>query len=182
MTAATSAIGGSYDFILNRIASGASKKTEIRLGTRGDCATLSAGVATIEVSMDMEFAWIHSLSSLLYLLLHLAALVLALIHWSRYPNVALLVLLGSLLNLFTLGLRFVSPMVMFMDFGFAFVNLGLSLLNVAGYTFYLIAIFAGRTPNTPRPTPRPSPRDDDVWDRPKGPPKGDAGSTGIKDI
>ena len=123
----------------------------------------------------------YTITLLLYCAFHVTALVLSLAYWKRYPNVCVLVLAGSLLNLFALGIRIAMYIfdIPFFDlmFGFGFINLGIGVVSVAGSGLYLLAIFTGRTPYTPRP---PRPYEEEDWDRPAKP-NSQPGSTGIKE-
>jgi hypothetical protein len=114
----------------------------------------------------MNEAWVYSIGTLFFGLFHLAALTLAIVNWKQYPTVCLLVLAGSLLNLSAIGARIALPTIWFQLFHdrliFAFLNLGISLVNLSGSALYLIAIFAERSSY---PARHPLPRDDDDWDR-----------------
>src|SRR5688572_25690786 len=110
---------------------------------------------------------IFTISSLLYFLLHLTALILSLVFWRRYPKVCLLVLIGSLLNLTALAARTVLPMIWLFRFeervGFALMNLALSFVNIFGSALYLVAVFAERSDDRPR-RPYWPPRDNELAD------------------
>jgi hypothetical protein len=97
----------------------------------------------------MNEAWVYSIGTLFFGLFHLAALTLAIVNWKQYPTVCLLVLAGSLLNLSAIGARIALPTIWFQLFHdrliFAFLNLGISLVNLSGSALYLIAIFAERS-------------------------------------
>ncbi len=127
----------------------------------------------------------YMLSTALFCAFHATALVLSLVYWKRYPNVCVLVLAGSLLNLLATVTRSVLPMMWFRHFddqlSFGFANLGISLVNVLASGLYLLAIFTGRTTCTPR-SERPTRRYvDDDWDRPATPPPAvGPGNTGIQ--
>jgi hypothetical protein len=136
----------------------------------------------------MNEIWIYSIGTLLYCLFHATALILSLVYWKRYPMVCVMVLAGSLLNLLALGARIAFPMIWFRRIDalddrmtFAFINLGISLVNLSGSALYLMAIFTGRSRYTPRRT-HSVPREDDDWDRPAAlSTNSEPGSTGIQE-
>lgn len=119
----------------------------------------------------------------LYALLHLTALILALVYYRRCPSACGLVLVASSLNLTVTIARVAYQMVWpprdgnFMMFGT--IMAGFNIVNWIAYGLMIVAVFVGRHPPTPTPyrPARPDPRDED-WDEPPAalPPE----STGIQ--
>ena len=113
----------------------------------------------------MNGSWVFSLITLLYCVFHLIALTLALTFWRRHPKVCGLVLAGAILNLSAMSTRLFLPMMRFHDpMGFAFIHLGIGLVNICGSSLYLAAIFTGRRPNRSRLDEYDD--DDDDWNQP----------------
>lgn len=106
---------------------------------------------------------------LLFVLLHLAALILSLVYWRRCPSACALLLPASIMNLAAALGRICLPFLL-QHAEAAFLNafmLGLTALNWLGYALMLMAIFAGRNEPTRLPPrlSRPHEEDDD-WHAP----------------
>ena len=132
----------------------------------------------------MNESWIFALSGILYLLFHVTALILSIVFWRRHPKVCLLVLIGSVLNLFAHGVRIALPTVfrnLDIMASFALVNLGISCVAITGSSLYLAAIFIGRGAEFPHRLSA-SLRSEDDWQPRQVPPRHvERGSTGIQE-
>lgn len=100
---------------------------------------------------------------LLFVLLHLAALVLSLVYWRRCPAACSLLFPAAIMSLIgsvgRIGLPFILPPG---EAFFGNILTGLTVLNWLGYGLMLMAIFAGRNePTRPPRAPRSLPDDDD---------------------
>jgi hypothetical protein len=121
-----------------------------------------------------------------FCLLHLLALILAIVFFKRCPAASALVLGAVLMNgLATVGRvafnYFLRDGAFPMQF-FGILNWAIAIVNFIGYGLLIIAAFVGRTtPTQPRrPTAPPADTDDDDdWEKPVSPPKS-SGSTGIE--
>jgi len=132
----------------------------------------------------MSESWIFSLSAILYILFHVTALILSIVFWRRHPRVCMLVLIGSLLNLFAHGVRIALPTVfrnLDIIASFALINFGISCVSIAGSSLYLAAIFVGRGAQFPHRLSA-SLRSEDDWPPRQVPPRHvERGSTGIQE-
>jgi hypothetical protein len=132
----------------------------------------------------MNESLIFSLSGILYLLFHVTALTLSIVFWRRHPKVCILVLIGSLLNLFAHGVRIALPVVfrnLDVMASFALINFGISCVSIAGSSLYLAAIFIERGAEFPHRLSA-SRRSEDDWQPRQVPPRHvERGSTGIQE-
>jgi hypothetical protein len=113
----------------------------------------------------------------LFLLLHLAALILALVYYRRCPAACGLVITASIMNLAVTVARLLVQF--FPEMPMVRLFTVFAMINWVAYGLMLVAVFVGR--NQPAPTPFRDPRqdDDDDWDQPPAPPPTNQ-STGIQ--
>ncbi len=122
----------------------------------------------------------------LHALLHMTALILALVYYRRCPGACPLVVAASLMNLaVTVGRVVVQTVWLPRDGDFATFGIlmaGFSLVNWAAYGLMIVAVFVGRNPPAPAPyrSARDDGMDDDDWSPPAAAPQKAPEGTGIQ--
>jgi uncharacterized protein with PQ loop repeat len=120
----------------------------------------------------------------LFMLMHLTALILALVYHRRCPAACRLVILASVLNLVATPGVFVGQMISVHGEGAIRMQLMIvfvfAFISWIAYGLLLVAVFAGRNQRAPQRSRHDPLGEDDDWDRPVAAPKPRA-VTGIQE-